>query len=212
MLVACWSCKGGSGATVVAAALALAHAPSGALLVDLDGDLPLVLGVDEATGPGLAGWCAAGAEVPVDALVRLERPVAAGLGLLDRGEGPLLVDRAGVLASLLAADERLVVADCGTAPAGAAAALAGAAERSLLVTRACFVALRHAQRSPVQPSGIVLVAEPGRSLGRHDVEEHLGVPVVAVVEHDPAVARAVDAGLLRSRPTRALARELRDVA
>ena len=212
MLVACWSAKGGAGATVVAAAVALARAAEGALLVDLAGDLPVVLGVEPGEGPGLAGWLAAGADVPVDALARLERPVAPGVGLLERGAGPLAPDRAAVLAALLAADARLVVADCGTAPTGTAAAVAAAAERSVLVTRPCFIALHHAQRAAVQPSAVVLVSEPGRSLGRSDVEEHLGLPVVAVVETDPGVARAVDAGLLTSRLPRALVRELRDVA
>jgi hypothetical protein len=47
-----------------------------------------------------------------------------------------------------------------------------------------------------KPTGIVLVDEPGRSLRAHDVEASLGVPIVATVLVDPAVARAVDAGLL----------------
>jgi hypothetical protein len=213
MLVACWSCKGGSGTTVVAAALALSHAAGGAVLADLAGDLPVVLGLDpDEAGPGLAGWLAAGPDVPLDALARLERAVAPGLGLLERGDGVLEPARADVLAALLAADDRLVVADCGTGPGGAALAVAAAASRSVLVTRACFVALHRARRAPLHPSGVVLVAEPGRSLGRRDVEVHLDAPIVAVVEDDPAIARAVDAGLLRSRLPRALVRELRDVA
>jgi MinD-like ATPase involved in chromosome partitioning or flagellar assembly len=213
MLVACWSAKGGSGTTVVAAALALSRAPEGALLVDLAGDVPVVLGLpDDDTGPGVAGWLAAGEDVPVDALARLERPAGQGLGLLDRGDGPLPAARAEVLAALLAADHRLVVADCGTDPSGAALAVAAGADRSLLVTRPCFVALHRARRAPLHPSAVVLVAEPGRTLGRRDVEAHLQAPVVAVVETDPAIARAVDAGLLQARLPRALARELRDVA
>ena len=65
--------------------------------------------------------------------------------------------------------------------------------------------------APLRPTGVVLVDEPSRSLTRADVEAALGVPVVAVVQVDPAVARAVDAGLLASRLPRTLARELRDV-
>ena len=74
MLVACWSAKGGSGTTVVAAALGhvLARSsPDGALLADLGGDLPAVLGLPEATAPGLADWLSAGDDVPPDALQRL---------------------------------------------------------------------------------------------------------------------------------------------
>jgi MinD-like ATPase involved in chromosome partitioning or flagellar assembly len=213
MLIACWSSKGGAGTTVVAAVLALVGSERdgrGTLLADLAGDLPAVLGAAEPEGPGLAGWLAAGDDVPVDALGRLEQVVAPGVHLLARGVGPLAPDRADVLSALLAADGRSVVADCGTDPVGAARAVVAAADRSVLVTRACFVSLRRAMEAPVRPSAVVLVAEPGRSLTRHDVATCLGVPVVAVVEVDPAVARAVDAGLLASRLPRRLARELRD--
>jgi hypothetical protein len=55
---------------------------------------------------------------------------------------------------------------------------------------------------------VVLLTEPGRSLSRHDVEDCIGAPVVAEVAVDPAVARAVDAGLLASRLPRGLEREL----
>ena len=40
----CWAAKGGSGTTVVAATLALS-CPTESLLVDLDGELPAVLGL-----------------------------------------------------------------------------------------------------------------------------------------------------------------------
>lgn len=83
MLVACWSAKGGSGTTVVAAALAIVLArrsPAGALLVDLDGDLPAALGLPEPVRPGVAEWLAAGAEVPPDGLRRLEIDVPAASG------------------------------------------------------------------------------------------------------------------------------------
>jgi hypothetical protein len=215
MLFACWSSKGGAGTTVVAAALALVLAErshGGALVADLAGDLPAVLGAADADGPGLAGWLAAGPEVPVDALARLERQVAPGLGLLDRGDGSLDAGQAEILAALLAAEPRPVVVDCGTAPVGAGAIVAAAADRSLLVTRPCFLALRRAVAGALRPSGVVLVVEPGRSLDRRDVEERIGAPVVASVEVDPAVARAVDAGVLALRLPRGLARELRHAA
>ncbi len=88
MLVACWSAKGGSGTTVVSAALALLLArssPAGALVVDLAGDLPAALGVPEPDSPGIAGWLAAGGAAPPDALHRLEVPVGAGVRLLPAG-------------------------------------------------------------------------------------------------------------------------------
>lgn len=211
MVVACWSAKGGSGTTVTASSLALLaaqHSPLGALLVDLAGDVPAALGAPEPEGPGVAGWLAAGPEVPTDALARLEVEVGGGLRVLTRGHDPLDASRAEVLAAVLATDPRPVVVDCGTDPTGAALVIAAGATRSVLVTRACFLALRRATAAPLRPSEVVLVSEPGRSLTAADVEQCVGARVSATVTHDPAVARAVDAGLLGRRLPRALAREL----
>ena len=215
MLVACWSSKGGSGTTVVAASLALLLArrqPEGAVLVDLAGDAPAALGLAEPDGPGISGWLSAGADVPADALARLEQPAHPGLSLLPRGQGDLRPDRADVLTALLGSDIRPVVADCGADPRGAALAVAAGATRSVLVTRACFLSLRRALIAPLRPSEVVLLTEPGRSLTRLDVEDCIGAPVVAEVAVDPRVARAVDAGLLAVRLPKALARELAHAA
>lgn len=211
MLIACWSSKGGAGTTVVAASLALLQAgrsPNGAVLVDLAGDAPAALGLPEPSGLGLADWLRAGDEVPPDALGRLEQAVAPGLVLLPRGSGELHPQRADVLAALLTSDPRPIIADCGAEPAGVGLIIAAGATRSVLVTRACFLSLRRALSAPLRPSEVVLLTEPGRSLSRHDVEDCIGAPVVAEVAVDPAVARAVDAGLLASRLPRGLAREL----
>lgn len=228
MLIACWSPKGGSGTTVVSAALALVlatperagHLRGGAaargggptLLVDLAGDVPAALGVPDPGGPGLSDWLAAGADVPHDALVRLEVEVAPGLRLLGRGGNggePAGAGRGEGLTAALAADRRSVVADCGRAEEDAQLAVAAGAGLSLMVLRPCYLALRRALAAPIRPSGIVLVGEDSRSLARRDVEEVLGVPVRAEVSYDPAVARAVDAGLLSTRVPRALERSLR---
>ena len=211
MLISCWSSKGGAGTTVVAASLALLLArrgPAGALLADLRGDAPAALGVPEPSSPGIAGWLAAGADVPPDALARLEEQLSDGLALLPRGHGDLEPGRADLLAALLASDARPVVADCGAEPDGAALVVASAATRSVLVTRPCFLSLRRALLAPLRPSEVVLLAEAGRSLSRRDVEDCIGAPVVAEVSVDPAVARAVDAGLLATRLPRGLVREL----
>ncbi|HTN79368.1 MAG TPA: hypothetical protein VMK16_06825 [Acidimicrobiales bacterium] len=215
MLVACWSAKGGSGTTVVAAALALSFArtPSGAVLADFAGDAPCVLGVPEPDGPGLSEWLDAGAGVPADALTRIEIDAAPGLALLPRGAASADAStRADVLASLLLDDGRTVIADCGVGPMGAARAIAAAASVSLLVVRPCYVALRRALAAPLRPSGVILVNEPGRALGAGDVEDVLGVPVRAEVAVEASVARAVDAGLLASRLPRSLERALRRAA
>lgn len=215
MLVACWSAKGGSGTTVVAAALASVLArtsPAGAVIADLAGDVPAALGVPEPSGPGLASWLAAGPSVPADALARLEVVVAPNLAVLPAG-GPIPdPGRGEVLAALLAADPRPVVVDCGSVPTGTRLAVAAAAAHSLLVLRPCFLALRRAVASPLRPSGVVLVHEEGRSIGRADVEEVLGVPVRAVIPVHQRVARAVDAGLPLGRLPSGLERRLRHVA
>lgn len=208
MLIVCWSAKGGVGTTTVAAALGVAAArvqPNPpALLVDLTGDLPACLGLAEPGGPGAAEWLASGADVPPDALARLQVPVVDGLHLVPRGRGPLDPERAPVLAQLLAASGRTVVVDAGLLRgAEAAEAFVAGAARSVLVTRLCFLGLRRAAAAEVRPSAVVVVREPGRVLDRADVERSLGVPVVAEVAVDPAVARAVDAGLARSRLPRA---------
>ena len=202
MLVACWSVKGGSGTTVVAAALGLALASRGhaTLLADLSGDLPAALGVPEPDGPGLADWLTAGADVPADALGRLAVEVSPGLTLLPSG-GPLpqAPVRAEELAALLATDSRVVVADCGSAPCDTTLALAAGAGLSLLVLRPCYLALRRALGAPLEASAVVLVGEPQRALQRADVEDVLGLEVRAVVPWRAAVATAVDAGLLARR-------------
>ena len=215
MLVACWSVKGGAGTTVISASLALLlaqSAPSGALLADLAGDLPAALGLPEPDSPGLSAWLAAGESVPADALARLEVTVTSGLTLLPRGDGELLAHRAGLLAGLLDSAARPTVVDCGRiddrGSAAASVAVAASARRSLLVIRPCFMALRRAMQAPLRPSGVVVVHEPGRALTTADIQQVVQAPVLAEVVLDPAVARAVDAGMLAGRLPRSLAKAL----
>ena len=224
MLMSCWSAKGGSGTTVVAAAMAAvmgARHDHGALLVDLGDDLPAALGLADPDGPGLAEWLAAGASVPADALARLEVPVRPGLRLLPRGRGALAdPDRAEVLAALLAGDPRSVVIDVGVVAAGAgqgpsaevARVLAASATQSLLVTRCCYLAARRAKGLSLRPTGVVLLTERGRSLGRWEMEDLIGAPVVAEVPVEPEISRAADAGQLGRRVPRGLERALRHAA
>ena len=219
MLVTCWSVKGGVGTTVVsvalAATLARVHAlDGGALLVDLGGDVPATLGLPDPRDPGLTGWTAAGADVAADALARLELSVGPHLALLPRGRGAVgPTARHEVLARLLAAEARPVVVDAGVVGADSPTLpLVAEATRSLLVTRACYLGLRRAIDLPISPSGVVLLREAGRTMGREDVEHVVGAPVVADIPVDPSVARAVDAGVLGRRVPRALARPLRAAA
>lgn len=207
MLTAYWAAKGGAGATVLAAAHALvAAAHRATIVVDLDGDLPATLGVEAGGRPGVADWLRAGADVPADALDRLLVPVAEDLSLLPRGEGPLDAGRAGVLGRLLAGTPREVVVDAGTRPGCAAQAVVREADRSVLVTRPCYLALRRLSGMELAPTEVALVREGARVLGAGDVTDAVGVPVRTTVPHDPSIARAVDAGLLAARLPRGLAR------
>jgi hypothetical protein len=84
--------------------------------------------------------------------------------------------------------------------------------RSVLVTRACYLSLRRLPAQVRRPTEVALVVEPGRALGRADVEAVVGSPVRMRIPLDPAIARAVDAGLLARRAPRALLRAVGDVA
>ena len=217
MLVTGWSVKGGVGTTVVAASLAVLLSrrhPAGALLVDADGDLPSVLGLPRPDGPGLAELTTTTPDAPADRLARLEIPVDDHLSLVPRGEGDLDPAALPAVAEALLLDARPVVVDAGLLgrPGDDRRTLAGAATTSVLVLRPCYLALRRALDAPVRPTGTVVVDEPGRSLDAADVHDVLGVPVLARLRWDPAVARAVDAGVLAQRLPRHLARHLASVA
>lgn len=196
MLTVCFSVKGGQGCTTVAASLALAGGGR-ATVVDAAGDVPAVLGLREP-GPGLFDLLSSD-PVSVDALHAVA--VDAGrVGVVPRGgraASAELSNRWRELAEALVDDDGVWVLDAGTGPAWEAAA--GPAVRSLLVVRNCYLALRRAVQAPVRPSAVVVIEEPGRALCHLEVEAVLpGLPVIAIPA-DPAVARAIDAGLLSAR-------------
>ena len=214
MLVTCWSVKGGSGTTVIAAAVSLLLArrlPGEVVLVDVGGDAPAALGLPDLGGPGVLDWLATPGLEP-SALGRLEVEAGAGLRLLPRGSAsPGVAD--GQAERLIEAlgDRSAVVVDAGPA-SPLAFDLAASATVSLLVLRPCYLALRRALAAPVRPSAVVVIEEPKRSLDPTDIEDVLGVPVRAVVPWDASIARCVDAGLLAARLPGALASALRRAA
>lgn len=221
MLITCWSVKGGSGVSVVSAALAglLAQRHGRAAIVDLGGDQPAVLGLAEPSGPGVLDWCesTAGAEQ----LRGLAVEAAGDLLLVPRGHGPQVVsaDRAAELARAVESLAPAVVVDAGV-PLSAThqgsrssdedphAAHLRTRGTSLFVTRACYMALRRAKALQVVADGVILIDEPGRALGAKDVAGVLDLPVIGVVEADPQVTRAVDSGTLVRRIPASLARGL----
>jgi len=209
MLTLCWAAKGGSGTTVVVAALGLSVEPP-VLLVDLDGDLPSVYGLAEPSLPGVHDWVVS--DAAPDRLIDLAIPVVSGVSVVCAGlaRAPAGAERWKELGLALAAHPATVVVDAGTG--SPPAQLVGAADRSLLVTRACYLALRRAVALDAHPTGVVLIEEAGRALRSRDVETAIDAPVVATLALDPAVARAVDAGLLAARLPRLIQRELRNAA
>ena len=208
MITLCWAAKGGSGTTVVTAAMALATTEP-TLLIDLDGDQPAVLGLPDPDGPGVHDWLRSEAEpARIDSLeIKVDQRIA----LLPAGQvSPVDPDRWSLLANWLQHEPRRVIIDAGSRQP--ARDLFEAAQQAWLVTRPCYLALRAAVAQTRRPTGVVLVDEPGRSLRPPDIEASLGAPIVATTLCDPAIARAVDAGLLVSRLPGGLKRQLREAA
>ncbi|MGA1345373.1 MAG: hypothetical protein ACO35E_05300 [Ilumatobacteraceae bacterium] len=221
MLTICWSPKGGSGTTVVAATIALAS-PRPTLLIDLAGDLPACLGApDPAADPrpggpgpdGIIDWLLS--DVHPDRLDDLAHDLGEGLRLVRRGahdpDGPSIDDRRWrSLAEHLSRPGFDTVVDLGTVPpiGRVPDPLWRSADRRLMVIRPCYLALRAASRSPALvrgcadgpgTDGVIVIEEPGRALDVADIQRCIGAPIVAATPLDPRVARAVDAGLLLTR-------------
>lgn len=210
MLTLCWAAKGGSGTTVVVASLALATQEP-VLLIDLAGDLPAALGVPEPESPGVFDWLPSNAAAA--RLAGLEIGVHPNVSLIPMGRPTIRehdADRWHALAEYLRQENRRVIIDAGSGRPPAA--LHDVADHNWLVTRACYLSLRAAVKQQCRPTGIVFVEERGRSMRVADVEASIGAPVVATVLLDPAIARAVDAGLLISHLPTAFARQLRKAA
>ncbi len=210
MLITCWGAKGGVGTSTVAAALALlASGRERTLFVDLAGDGATLLGLEQPDGPGLADWLGS-STADRSALGRLTVEVSPALRLLPLGGSHESPPDFARLIEVLRAEPGPVIVDGGLVRSDhqPVVALLEASDRSVLVTRACYLALRHAMMLTVRPSAVVLVAEPGRALRASDVGRAIGASVIAEVPTDPAVARAVDAGLAAARLPRLLRRTL----
>ena len=155
---------------------------------------------DLPAGPGLSDWAMSDVG-DVAALGRLSTHVTDSTHLASRGSTPVPADRLTRLFDALSAIDGEVVVDAGL---GVPPADIGAGHTSLLVVRPCYLALRRVVTAGVTPSAVVVVHEPGRALTPKDISRAVGAPVVAEVPFDPAIARAVDAGLLATRLPRSL--------
>jgi hypothetical protein len=222
----CWSPKGGSGTTVVAATIALAS-PRPTLLIDLAGDLPACLGTAEPApgrdrwrgGPdGILDWLRS--DAGPDRLDDLAQTVDDGLVLIRRGHRdvdgpPIRAERWQALADHIVGRTGDTVIDLGTLDDGRhqTGPLWRTVDRRLMVIRQCYLALRTATRSPALlrgdgdtpgTDGAILVTEADRALGVADIQRCIDVPIVAVAPLDKNVSRAVDAGLMLTRRPQAL--------
>jgi cellulose biosynthesis protein BcsQ len=218
MLLSLWSPKGGSGTSVFTAACAITLSTwRPTRLVDLDGDQAAVLGLaptGRSDGRGARDWLAAGPTAPGDALTRLALDAGPALQLVPAGAriGRAGADgEAGAALGVVLREWGTVVADCGRAEDDATRALVEVSDHSVVVVRACSLAVRRAAADELvaRASGMVVLEEAGRVLGRHEVFDVLGVPVLATVPVRAAIGRVVDAGVLASRLPDQLARPAR---
>lgn len=189
--------KGGVGTTTIAAAMALGVSQS-PLLVDLAGDLPMVLGISDPPGEGVTDWLCHDATT---------RPPLARLAVEVRPQGARLVhagsairwDRGYFGLTTTLRDETTVIIDNGT---GIAADFDSHIERvKVLVTRSNYLCVRRFVDLATfdwHPDVVVLIHEPGGVNEPQDVERALRLPMI-VVDYDVAISRAVDCGLLASR-------------
>lgn len=193
-----YSAKAGVGCSTIAAATATLSAlrqPS--LLIDCGGDLDVLLGLRLAREPrelGMTDWLAA-VDPPPDALARLEQPLGSQLSYIAFGRVPWQpqADRLALLASLMQRDGRRVIIDCG-GRLDDCQELLSQADQSVLVVRACYVALAAAVDAPVADV-VVVVAEPGRSLRSQDVQHGLAARRVVSVPWTYQTAQCIDSGL-----------------
>jgi len=173
--------RGGQGTSSVAAALAVlcaSHAPT-----ELMSD-------DTAAAAALMGIPAPLDGEPMQLAPNL---VLVGPGGMPRTAGTVVID----------AGPCTPARRQGPHPSGESdARTTGPTERYAVLRGPCYIALATLLTATEGFDGVILVHEPGRSLSAADVTDVLGIPVVATVRVDPAVARTIDAGLLLARVQR----------
>jgi hypothetical protein len=77
------------------------------------------------------------------------------------------------------------------------------ADHRLLVIHPSYLALRrvvHAREVyDAPPTGLVVITDADRSLGARECADVTAWPIAATIPHDPAIARALDAGIILAR-------------
>lgn len=209
MITLCHAAKGGSGTTIVACLRAI-DTVGPTLLIDIEGDVPSMLGLPEPSRPGVIDWLSSHAPIAhLDDLLVDVTPDAQLLPARITDQLPARPtgglgndeDRWNELVEWIvewAHDSGgSVVIDAGTT--ALPETLVEQCDQRWLITRACYLSLRRATRLRTAPTGVVLIDEPGRALSRRDIETAVGAPIIATIPWDSRVARSVDAGLLVGR-------------
>jgi len=199
--------RGGAGASVLAASLAMTALQRGCrpLLVDADplgGGIDLVLGREESAGlrwPGLAGTAGrVSAAALHDALPRVGE-----LSVLSWDRGDLLEVPVEAVEAALEAGRRghdLVVVDLPRRPDPAAVRVLQAADTVLLIVpaevRACAAAGRvvTAVRPHCADLRCVVRGPAPAGLRSRDLAAALGLPLVGVLRPEPGLAAALERG------------------
>jgi hypothetical protein len=201
-----YSHKGGQGVTTIAAALATLTANAGhkTLIIDTGTDQAAVHGITTDKWAALGDYLTTTAVTLDDITTRL----GDRLDLIETGDTPITFDTHtyGLVTVGLGRYDTVII---DTVPA--AQPWTRHADARVLVTRPCYLALRHATGQR-RPDHVVVITEPGRALDTGDIEAVTGTPISAIVGHDPHIARAVDAGSLTARLPRSLARALAPLA
>ena len=148
--------------------------------------MPAVLGLAEPSGIGVGELFTQNENSSRMALQSIAIQATANLQLISRGATPINASAnfTELSASLATFDLPVVIdAGCGVVSAD----LLARASSSLLITRPCYLSLRRAAQLNVAPTGVVLINEHGRALGKRDVESVIGAPVIAEITFDPAI-------------------------
>jgi secretion/DNA translocation related CpaE-like protein len=206
-LVAVVGGRGGAGASVLAAALAVTAVRCGrrALLVDVDpygGGLDLVLGGEEAAGlrwPDLAGTSGRISGPALHAAL----PVVGELCVLSWDRGDVLEVPPDAVEAVVEAgrrDSELVVADLPRRPDEAAIRVLQAADLVLLVipaeVRACAAAARVALAMSPHCADLRLVVRGPAPAGlrSRDLARVLALPLAGIMRAEPGLAAALERG------------------
>jgi hypothetical protein len=189
MIISLSSPKPGNGVTVTAALLALtASATQHTTIIDLAGDqLPALGETDDGHRP-------------------IE--VTADLTVIDATNDTTAEQHQQIIDS--EAQGELVIVDAGRAN-HPIHNLLDRNTRRVWVMRCCYLTLRRAVTATPRPDEIIMIREPQRALNQRDIEQAVGVRVAMVIDLDPGIARAVDAGLLAARLPRPTAADLRQM-